>query len=107
MQPSFEQTWRGITSTLKPGMEISNWTVLKGNTSGKIKIVSISEDSIFVDSLDKKSVQRVKKEKMELIWNVWEDYKKGRIQRQQMQQNNFHSTYIISILQWWDMNLNS
>ena len=107
MQPSFEQTWRGITSTLKPGMEISNWTVLKGKLGGTITINAIEPEVILVESPNAKSIQRVSKDKFELIWNVWEDYKKGRIQRQEMTHNNFHSKYIISILHWWDMNLNS
>ena len=104
MNPSFEQVWQEITRSLKPGMEISNWTVLKGNLGGTITINSIGEDVILVESPNAKSILRVTKDKFELIWNVWAEYKKGRIQRKDISQDNFHSKYIISILHWWDIN---
>ena len=98
----FEQVWRSIRSKLAKGMEVKNWTVQKGYLGDTMRVSDLGTDYIIVDTPGARTLQRVHKNDFEEVWNIWEDYKAGKVPRQVMTPLTRFSKYVISILHWWE-----
>lgn len=100
MEKTFELIWTDLQNRLKPGLIIPNWTVLKGYLGDTMRIQEVEDVEIVVHAPKAKNLQRVSKADFEIVWGVWEEYKNGRYQRQDMRDLTMYSKYIISILHW-------
>jgi hypothetical protein len=100
MTDSFEMTWRLLIDRLNPGMTLPNWTVLKGYLGDDMNIVHVDKDEIVIDPPKAKTLQYIKRDEFERIWEIWPDYKAGKLQRQKIREMTYHSKYIFSILHW-------
>ncbi len=88
--------WRNAT----PGQVIRNWTVLKGYLGDTFKIVNLGDHSLEIDTPNARTIIHVRDEDFEGIWELWADYKSGRVQRQEFTPITRVSKYVISILHW-------
>jgi hypothetical protein len=101
---SFEIVWKFLQEELVPGTIVKNWTVLKNDLGDEMTIVAVSKKSIDVDAPKAKAIQSPNREEFEAVWNVWEDYKMGKVLRHELRDITRYSKYIISILHWYDLN---
>lgn len=100
---SFEKTWQAVRTRLKVGILIPNWTTLKGYLGDTMKIEAVSLDQIVIDAPKAKNLQKVSKEDFEVIWQVWANYKSGKVKRSELIEYTRHSKYVISILHWFEV----
>jgi hypothetical protein len=97
---AFDTIWQTISTSLKPGMFIRNWTQLKGYLGDEMKVVEVSRGKVVIEAPNAKNLISVPREDFQRVWQVWLAYKGGRMQRQEIREMTFFSKYIISILHW-------
>ena len=100
MEFTFEGFWKFCQERLKIGEVIPNWSVSGRIRIAKFKIVEITENSIGYDSPNAKNRQNVYKNEFQQIFNVWDDYKKGCIPRNEIREMNKKTTYIIATIKY-------
>lgn len=100
MGKTFETIWDGLQNHLRAGLIIPNWTYLKGYLGDTMRIEEVDEVEIVVHAPKAKNLQHVSKADFEIVWEVWDEYKNGRYQGQDMRDLMMYSKYIISILHW-------
>ncbi|MBA4421302.1 MAG: hypothetical protein C0391_09155 [Anaerolinea sp.] len=94
--------WDTLQKKLKPGINIRNWTILKGYLGDSFQLSHVDQNEIVIQSPKAKSLQRISRDEFEKIAEIWPAYKAGCVQRQQIREMTFHSKYILSILHWLD-----
>ena len=99
----FTKTWQRIQAELRQGTTISNWTVKKGYLGDIFTVVDISLTYVKVETPKAKNHQPIPKEDFEAVYNVWNDYCRGSVQRQEIRDMTRYSKYIISILHHFEM----
>ena len=99
---SFESVFAYLQSNLQADTEIDNWTAFRGYLGNKMRVVSIREGVIQVDSPKARNLQMIPKGDFERIWKVWEDYKRQKVKRFELRDMTRFSKYILSILHWYD-----
>jgi hypothetical protein len=105
---NFEDLWWQIQHRLRSrpapgasaGVEIRNWTVLKGYLGDTMRVVAVHAESIEVDSPRARNIIVVPKAHFKAVWEVWPLYTNLQMQRQELTPITFFSKYIISILHW-------
>lgn len=102
MEKTFETVWNELQTRLHPGLIIPNWTYLKGYLGDTMRIEEVGGVEIVIHAPRAKNLQHVSKENFEKFWDIWSDYKTGRLQRQETTYMTHYSKYIISILHWLD-----
>lgn len=103
MDSNFEDVWHKIKGQLKIGEVIKNWTPVNGYFGNDVIITSINNDSITIQTKSAKPPQLLIKNEFYEIWEVWPFYISGKIKRNELRANRFHTTYIIDILHWYEM----
>lgn len=98
----FEHVWGFIQNHLKKGDEIRVWSAFHGDLGWKITIDYLDNQVIVVISPNAKSTQRIPSEDFKRVWVVWADYKRLVVRRYELRDITRFSTYIISILHWYD-----
>jgi hypothetical protein len=98
----FEEVWDYLQSNLDPEAQIGNWTVFNGYLGNEMTIAGVRDDYIDVDTPTAKNTQLVPKEDFNKVWKVWSDYKDQKIKRYEVRDMTRYSTYIISILHWFE-----
>ncbi|MEW5829702.1 MAG: hypothetical protein AB1846_12485 [Chloroflexota bacterium] len=98
----FEKFWTQLRRHLYPRLVLPNWTADKGYIGGQISIVSVSDMVVDVESPTAKNIQRVEKSDFEEVWNVWQNYKAGKIRRSDMSPLTRNSKYVITIFHWYE-----
>jgi len=99
---TFDSVWTRLQSNLKPGKAIKNWTALRGYLGDTMKIVGVRSGYIAVNAPNASSTQVISKANFEKVWEVWSDYKSGKLPRHELRDITWFSKYIISILHWWE-----
>lgn len=98
----FSPIWNDLITRLKPGMEIRNWTVLKGYLGDTMTIEDVRRSSISVDAPGAEYIQEVPREDFESVWKLWQGYKDEKVRRIELRDITRYSKYIISILHWYE-----
>jgi len=106
MISNFEDVWKSIKSQLKIGDLIKNWTPLNGYFGNDVVIHNVNNDSITIQTKSAKYPQQLMKKEFKEIWEIWSSYISGKIKRSELRANRFHTTYIIDILHWYEVNKN-
>jgi hypothetical protein len=103
MDGDFEMVWDQIQKNITPGMVIKNWGKARGYTGNSFSIHSISELKIICKPPKAKNFQLVPKRDFFMVWEFWEDYKEGSVQRKFFRDKvSRFSSYIISIFHFLD-----
>ena len=98
----FDDVWKNLQTSLKPGSEIKNWNPYNGYLGDTLTINRIDLDKISVDPPRVWKTQTIPKEDFVKVWDVWVDYKALRLERSIIRAITDHSKYIISIFHWHD-----
>ena len=102
---TFNTVWQYFQQNLKPGMKVKNWTAFHGYLGDAMTIEDVSSLTIEVNAPKAKTIQIVPREDFQTILEVWFDYKRGGILRQEIRENTRFSKYIISIFHWYEEEL--
>jgi hypothetical protein len=94
----FEHAWAAIQNQLRCGKELKAWSV-KGRAKTSFEICCVTSDSIYIQPQNGNE-RRVPRSDFEKIFQVWSDYKGGRVQRQKLRDISQNSTYVITVLHW-------
>ena len=94
---AFVNVWHSLQGRLKPGTTIRNWTALKGHLGDEFQVVKVSPERVVVQAPKAKNIQSIPQEEFCKVWQVWEGYKAGRVERQEIRDLTRHSKYILSI----------
>ncbi len=97
---AFEDIWRSIQARLNEGVIIPNWTRDKGYVGEPFKIVRIKEDVVEVEPPGAKNIQKIPRQDFQKVYEIWDDYCRGKIRRSEIGGLTRFSKYIISILHW-------
>ena len=97
------EIWRTVHSRLMTGMNIRNWTVLKGYLGDTFLIKEITESRLVINSPNAKNLVNVPRGDFERFSEVWSVYKNGRMRRSETSEITRFSKYIISIFHWLEM----
>jgi hypothetical protein len=97
---NFYDFWIDMQARLDAGMTVKNWTSRKGYLGDEFKIFSVSEDFVEVDSPNAQSVLRVRKSDFEVMYENWDAYCAGRLQRQELRNLTRFSKYTMSIIKY-------
>lgn len=79
---TFHEFWGNLQSTIYPGQTIRNWTAAKGYLGDEFIVASLSPDGIKVETPNAKNIQHITKGEFEIMFNNWEKYCSGVLQRQ-------------------------
>jgi hypothetical protein len=106
----FEKFWIHLQARLRSrhpgapdGMEIRNWTVLKGYIGDSMHVVAVHAETIEVIAPRARNPIVVPKSHFKAVWEVWPLYTNRQMQRQELTPITFFSKYIISILHWLEI----
>lgn len=94
----FGPCWARIRADLAAGDRVRNWSQLGGYLGGEFTIQGVEAGEVVVDPPDAKSPKRVPREDFAAVWEHWDDYCAGEVQRQELRDMTWFSTYVISIL---------
>jgi hypothetical protein len=104
---SFEEFWWHLQHRLRSvqggpggGVEIRNWTVLKGYLGDTMKVVAVRGETIEVVAPNAKNLVVVQKAHFRAVWEIWSLYTDGQVRRAEIDAMTHYSKYIISILHW-------
>ncbi len=94
---SFESFWKDLLKELATKKKIKNWTVKK-EYFGEDFSAQINSDNQIVCITPNGSVNHAKKSDFEWMYDNWEGYLSGRIQRKYLREKSFVVKYTISII---------
>ena len=97
MNTNFGIIWLMTIGNLKPGMKIDYWGKARGKSGKKFVINSVSEKFISCDPPEAKHIQKVHRDDFEAVWELWENYLAGKVQRKNLIKVTRFSSYILSI----------
>jgi len=97
---SFETLWQQIQRDISVGETIENWTQFSGDIGNSFTIRAVNARFIEVDSPNAKYFQRVPRKDFAAIYELWDAYIAGRVQRRKTTELTRYSKYIISILHY-------
>src|SRR5690606_28530966 len=97
---AFATAWAALQSRLRPGMTIQNWTAHKGPTGEPFEIVAVEADVVVVRPEQAQGNQRVKRSDFNVVYDHWDGYLGGEVQRQALIPLTRNSKYVISIWRW-------
>ena len=95
---TFRSVWSTLSS-LRAGRKLSAPGAERGEAT---TIVSVEADVITIAPPRAKGFVRISKEDFEAIWRHWPDFKAGKITRTELRKVTTKSSYIITILQWYE-----
>jgi hypothetical protein len=104
MADSFAAKWQLLVDQLVPGMNIPNWTKLKGYLGDSMKIAQVNQNGIIVQSPKAKNDLHISRDEFEKIFGIWSAYMTGTMHRKEICEVTFYSKYIISIIHWLENN---
>lgn len=95
---AFRSVWSTLSS-LRAGRKITAPGAPRGEST---TIVSVEEDAITLAPPRAKGFVRISKADFEAIWKHWPDFKAGKTTRTELRQLTSRSSYIITLLQWYE-----
>jgi len=99
---TFDRVSDYLQKHLRTGTTLKNWTAFKGYLGDTMTVVGMRENYIEIDAPNAICVQSVPKKDFESVWEVWVDYKRQKVKRQELTPMTRFSKYVISILHWYD-----
>jgi len=93
----FEEFWKILLEKLKNRTHIKNWTVYSGYI-GEDFIARKYSDSMIECLIPNGAPQYIHKNDFKLVYEVWDDYKSGKVKRADLCQHSRFTKYVISII---------
>jgi hypothetical protein len=101
----FDEVWKDLLASLKTDTKIKNWTVYSGYLGDTMKVIVTGNETISIDAPRAKNTLVVPKEDFEAVWEVWIDYKREKVKRNELSPLTRFSKYVISIFHWYETDL--
>ncbi len=98
----FDSVWSWLQGNLKSGQAVKNWTASGKYLGDTMKIVGVRSGYIEVNPPNAACTQMVPKKDFMKVWEVWSDYKSGKLPRSAIGEKIRYTKYIISILHWYE-----
>ena len=98
---SFRQCWNQICANLRPIPKMYSWSVA-GRAKSSFCIFEVARDGITVKTAQD-TRRFVPRRDFESIYDRWTDYKNGKIKRHELRDLSVHSTYVVSVLHWLEL----
>jgi hypothetical protein len=95
---AFRTVWSAFSS-LRAGRKISAPGAARGEAS---TIVSVEAEVITIAPPRAKGFVSITKDEFEAVWRKWGDFKAGKITRGELRQVTTKSSYIVTLLQWYE-----
>lgn len=95
---TFPEFWSKLQSNLISGSLIRNWTMKKAYLGDQFKIISVAATHVEVDSPEAETIQRVSRKDFEIMFDNWNSYCSGELQRKKLVSLTRVSKYTMSIL---------
>lgn len=89
--------WSRIVDCLRRTSEIRYWSVAGRTRASSFRILNVNDFYVEVQP-ESGGVQRIPRRDFELVLEVWDGYKSGRVKRCQLRDLTRFSSYIISII---------
>jgi hypothetical protein len=105
MEP-MDAIWEYFLTHLQPGTVIRNWTKNHDYLGGDFPVIKVTHEKLFVDPPSAKSIQVVPREDFEVVWAIWDDYINCSVRRKEIRDMTRYSKYIISLLHWYEHEVN-
>ena len=102
--PYVEDVWKYVEVQLSSNIQVPVWSRAKGHLGREFTISEIDRqaEAITVDSPTARNLQRIPAADFRLVWDHWETYISGSLQRKELTAGTRYSTYVISILKLID-----
>lgn len=97
---AFIDAWAALQANLQPGAIIPNWTAHSGAVGEPFEIEAVSRNVIVINAPGATTPQSVRRADFEAVYDLWNDYVRGAIQRKAFSPLTRYSKYAISILHW-------
>ncbi len=97
---AFADTWAALQRRLQVGAVVENWTAHRGPVGEPFQIASVKPTVIGVSAPGALTPQRVRRADFEAVYELWEDYLRGTVQRSAFTPLTRYSKYVISIFHW-------
>ncbi|MGY5141834.1 MAG: hypothetical protein ACW9WZ_02195 [Nitrosopumilus sp.] len=94
---NFASFWNELKKDLSTKTKIKNWTVRNGFFGEDFSAQITTHDQV-VCITPTGSINHAKRSDFELVFDNWEGYLSGRIQRNDLSNNSFVTKYTISII---------
>jgi hypothetical protein len=94
---SFDKYWERIVVTLRPMDEMHAWS-REGRARSRFGIVEVKGGGVTVRTGN--GLRSVPRKDFEVIFRLWRDYKKGKVQRQELRELSQNTTYVLGIFHW-------
>ncbi len=94
---TFDSFWQQLVGETAQPKEIKTWSAKKGYLDSTF-LIQFRNGTIWCDSPGAQNIQVIPKKDFQELFEVWDDYTKGYVQRQQVRDLTRFSTYIIGIL---------
>ena len=95
----FDHWWGSLPDRLPRETAIRVWRQNSGYSAQTFKFKGIDRDgALVVDP----PLRRISKEDFAMVYRIWEDYTSGLTPRSKITGATVNSTYIISVLRWFD-----
>ena len=95
---NFGGLWQQIQRDINAGDLITNWTQHSELVGDEFNICAVDARFIEIDSPGAKNSQRVPKDDLAAVYELWDDYIAGQVQRSEIRELTRFSKYIVSIL---------
>jgi hypothetical protein len=95
---TFSNFWNTLQIKLKVGDSIKNWTAKRGYLGDEFRIIQVLDDRVEIDSPGAKKNLPAKKSDFEFMFDNWEAFCSGKIQRKELAPKTFVSKYTMSII---------
>lgn len=99
---TFSNFWHTLQTKLKTGESIRNWTAFGGYLGNQFKVTGISPIRVEIESPNAKTIQYARKSDFEVMYNNWESYCSGKLQRKELTELTRVSKYTMSIIKHLD-----
>ena len=96
----FPDTWRALQSNLSAGTIIPNWTAKHGLIGVQFTAAAVTSRLIVANAPGARKPQRVPITHFELVYDLWNGYCQGTVQRCRIRNSTRFSKYVISIFHW-------
>lgn len=101
----FSDWWALLSKTLVPGTTVQHWSADKGLIPGTFVVHEIEGGYVRVEGPEDKIYKRmIGAEDFRKVLNVWPDYCRQIVSRKTVDRKTIHSTYVIGIIRWLDIN---
>jgi hypothetical protein len=102
----FAAWWSSLSSRLTPGTTVQHWSAAKGLKDGAFVVTSIESGCLRIEGPKKTRIYQrlIDSNDFRKVLDIWDDYCNGPLSRKSVTSMTLHSTYVLSIIRWLELN---